>query len=39
MDAEKFIEKNEGEESKTSKQDEKKIKPKFTKPEKKNLKK
>tara|TARA_Y100000817_G_C16765424_1_gene503610 strand:+ start:37 stop:822 length:786 start_codon:yes stop_codon:yes gene_type:complete len=38
-DAEKFIEKNEGEEKKTSKPDEKKIKPKFTKPEKKNLKK
>ncbi len=37
MDAEKFIEKNEGEEKKTSKQDEKKIKPKLTKPEKKNL--
>ena len=34
---EKFIEKNEGEEKKTSKQDEKKIKPKLTKPEKKNL--
>ena len=28
---------NEGEEKKTSKQDEKKIKPKFTNPEKKNL--
>ena len=39
MDAEKFIEKNEGEEKKTSKQDEKKIKAKFTQPEKKNLKK
>ncbi len=37
IDAEKFIEKNESEEKKTSKQDEKKIKPKFTKPEKKNL--